>query len=45
MTAATAAVKAVTAATVLKATSDESQPHGPIARAAAAERMRTMNMR
>lgn len=45
MTAATAAARAVTAAAVLKATSDESQPHGPIARAVAAERTRTMNMR
>jgi len=45
MTAATAAAKAVTAAAVLKATSDKSQTHGPIARAVAAELTKTMNMR
>jgi hypothetical protein len=45
MTAATTAAKAVTVAAVLKATSDKSQAHGPIARALAAERTRTMNMR
>jgi hypothetical protein len=45
MTVATAAAKAMTAVAVLKATSDESQPHRPVARAVAAERMKKMNMR
>ena len=45
MTAATAATKAVTAATVLKATSDKSQARGLIARAVAPELTKTMSMR
>ena len=45
MTAATAAAKAMTAAAVLESISDKSQARGPIARAVAAERTRTMSMR